>query len=91
MSRGLGKMQRLILSTLLQEAQPITFAELCGAPVATLHPAAIRSARRALAAMVKDGAVIAVGSGGRASPFRYVLHPRIKAAAQANTTERPVG
>jgi hypothetical protein len=83
MSRGPGKMQRVILKSLLEKAEPATFAELCGGSVGDLHPSAVRSARRALAAMVRDGAVITIGSGGPADPFRYALHPLIRAAAQA--------
>ncbi len=38
----------------------------------------MRSARRAIHKMVKDGTLIAIGSGGRGDPYRYAIHPFLK-------------
>ena len=36
-----------------------------------------RSIRRLLHQMVRDGELIATGSGGRADPFRYIVNPKV--------------
>jgi hypothetical protein len=55
--------------------RPLTFAEIRGdsAPSPSLE----RSVRRALHKLVQNGALIAMGDGGRADPFRYFLNPML--------------
>jgi hypothetical protein len=84
MSRGPGYIQRNIFQLLRDTKRPMTFAEIlaCAYPpgsfegdmAATLGGAnvgAVRSLRRALHKMVKDGTLVALGEGGRADPHRY--------------------
>jgi hypothetical protein len=86
MSRGPGYIQRNIFELLMQTKRPMTFAEIlaCAYPLgsfegdmaATLGGAnvgAVRSLRRALHKMVKDGILTALGEGGRADPHRYYI------------------
>jgi|SRR6516164_8854522 len=76
MSRGLGKMQRMILSIIRNRGKPVTFADMYSndgtKPDASPF---VRSVRRALHKLVKDGTLIAIGDGGRGDPFRYFFHP----------------
>lgn len=73
--------QRWIVYTIRRHGKPMTFEEIgragldqAGAPPdARLRPSAARSMRRALHSMVKDGAIVALGAGGRAEPHRYFL------------------
>jgi hypothetical protein len=89
MSRGLGRLQRYLFVTLRQSDKPLTFAEILKIAY-PLEPHEyqpvswdIRSLRRALHKMVKDGAVLALGAGGPADPHRYCPHPILEAFIKA--------
>ena len=75
--------QRWLLATIRRHGEPITFEELArtgldqaGEPQdAKPRPSAVRSMRRALHSLVKDGFIAALGEGGRAEPHRYFPSP----------------
>ena len=81
MSRGLGKLQRVLFATIQQHGKPMTFddirAEAIGGDDVKLTASFERSIRRALHRMVTDGGLIAIGDGGRADPYRNFIHPLI--------------
>jgi hypothetical protein len=88
MSRGLGRMQRVLFETIRRHGQPMTFDELrieaIGDDGGRLRGAFERSMRRALHRMVSDGGLIAIGGGGRADPFRYFVHPMVMPPEETN-------
>ena len=53
-----------------------------------VHASLQRSLRRAMAKMVKDGAVITVGRGGRGEPFRYSIDPLLLGMIEAMAKKR---
>jgi hypothetical protein len=73
--------QRWIFATLCQQGKPMTFAELrtLAEPDAALG-LALRgdslesSLRRALNGMIRDKIIVALGTGGRADPYRYAIN-----------------
>jgi hypothetical protein len=86
MSRGPGYIQRNIFELLMHIKKPMTFAEISARaypPGSFEHDMAktlgsakvsgIRSLRRALHKMVKDGVLTAFGKGGPADPHRYYI------------------
>jgi hypothetical protein len=81
MSRGPGKLQRALFLTIQRYGKPMTFddirVEAMGDGGFLLAVSIERSLRRALHRMVNDGALIAIGAGGRADPYRYFIHPMI--------------
>jgi hypothetical protein len=81
MSRGLGKLQRVLFLTIQRHGKPMTFndirAEAIGDGGFLLATSFERSIRRSLHRMVSDGGLIAIGGGGRADPYRYFIHPTI--------------
>lgn len=89
MSRGLGMMQRHLLAVIRRHGKPVTFSELRSlilkannAPAdAVLRSPVERSFRRALQGLVTLKALLALGSGGRADPHRYCVHPMLLAIA----------
>jgi predicted transcriptional regulator len=72
MSKGAGKIQRECFSILVNEG-PLTFDEICG--TGELTPATRWSIRRALQKMIRGGAIITKGRGGRGDPRRYSVDP----------------
>ena len=74
-SRGPGKLQRLLWQILLDHGRPVTFAEIRGR--ARVGDSRERRARRALQGMVNHGVVIATGSGGKGDPYHYSMNPLI--------------
>jgi hypothetical protein len=95
MSRGLGRLQRGLWETIQQHGKPMTFEEMRAVirqvfemeDGAKLYPPFERSLRRALHRMVDNGGLIAIGSGGRADPYRYFMHPMVIAMAMPEETE----
>ena len=89
MSRGPGTLQRYLFLTLRQSDKPLTFAEILKMAYPPepheYQPVSweIRSLRRALYKMVKDNAVLTIGTGGPADPHRYCIHPIIEALIKA--------
>ena len=86
MSRGFGQMQRKLLAAIEQHGKPMTFEEMRAAllpqndvlePDVRVLRSFERSAWRALHRLVSQDALITIGGGGRADPFRYFLHPRV--------------
>jgi len=81
MSRGLGKMQRMLLGLIREFGEPMTFDQMRLAMGLTdkleAWPSLKRSMHRALHSMVVSGELIALGDGGRADPYRYFFHPVI--------------
>ena len=80
MSRGPGRLQRALWQAIQQHGKPMAFAEIRAEVVEAgiwVSPSLERSLRRALYRMVSDGELIALGSGGRADPHRYFIHPMI--------------
>jgi hypothetical protein len=80
MSRGLGKVQRMLLGLIREFGEPMTFDQMRLAMGLTdkleSWPLLKRSLRRALHSMVvNSGELIALGNGGRADPYRYFFHP----------------
>ena len=82
MSRGLGKLQRMLLGLIREFGEPMTFDQVRLAiglqtkQRTKLEPSLTRSLRRALHSMVVNSAeLIALGNGGRAEPYRYFFHP----------------
>jgi hypothetical protein len=88
MSRGPGNIQRNIFELLRDTKKPMTFAEIlaCAYPPGSFegdmakvlgnsNVGGVRSLRRALHKMVKDGALVELGKGGRAGPHHYYFHP----------------
>ena len=82
MSRGLGKVQRMLLGLIREFGEPMTFDQMLLAiglqtiQRTKLEPSLTRSLRRALHSMVvNSGELIALGNGGRAEPYRYFFHP----------------
>lgn len=87
MSRGPGYMQQYLFKTIMAHGRPITFAELRRIAIdgnGFLTFSEERSLRRALHTMVRDGAIIALGKGGRADPHRYAVNPMVAAMAGIN-------
>jgi hypothetical protein len=80
MSRGLGKMQRMLLGLIREFGEPMTFDQMRLAMGLTdkleAWPSLKRSMHRALRSMV-GGELIVLGDGGRADPYRYFFHPVI--------------
>ena len=74
-SRGPGKLQRLLWQILLDHGRPVTFAEIRGR--ARVGDSRERRARRALQGMVNHGVVISTGSGGKGDPYHYSMNPLI--------------
>jgi hypothetical protein len=82
-SRGPGKLQRLLWQILLDQGRPMKFAEIRGRP--WVRQSRERSVRRALQGMVNHGIVIVTGSGGRGDPRHYSMNAlvaRTRAAAR---------
>jgi hypothetical protein len=81
MSRGLGKLQRVLFATIQRHGKPMTFddirAEAIGDDGDRLSASFERSLRRALHRMAENGGLIVIGDGGRADPYRYFIHPLI--------------
>src|SRR5258708_4275420 len=79
MSRGLGKLQRVLFLTIRRHGKPMTFEDMCAEAIGDddvpLTASFERSIRRALHRMVSDGMLIAIGGGGRADPYRYFFDP----------------
>jgi hypothetical protein len=82
MSRGLGNLQRLLYQIVRDHRHepPMTFAQIRmhivegGArPWSSLE----RSARRAIAGLVREEHLVAIGGGGVTSPYHYCIHPGI--------------
>jgi hypothetical protein len=86
MSRGPGYVQRYIFGLLMQNKKPMTFAEILARAyppgsfngdmakaLGGANVGGVRSLRRALQKMIKDGTLIALGEGGRAAPHRYYI------------------
>jgi len=92
MSRGPGHTQRYLLSIIGNASAPMTFADIFArvfpedsheAIFASMlggsNVGAVRSLRRALKKLCDDGAVLALGKGGRSDPCRYCLDPIVVA------------
>lgn len=80
MSRGLGKLQRVLWVHIQRHGKPIAFEEIRAEAIGdggSLSASFERSLRRALHRMVENGGLIAIGDGGRADPYRYFIHPLI--------------
>ena len=80
LSRGPGRLQRALWQTIRQHGKPMGFAEIRAEVVRAgiwVSPSVERSLRRALHRMVSDGGLFAIGSGGRADPHCYFIHPMI--------------
>ena len=75
MSRGPGKLQRLLWQILLDHGRPVTFAEIRGR--AQVDDSRERRARRALQGMVNHGVVVSTGSGRKGDPYHYSMNPLI--------------
>jgi hypothetical protein len=78
MSRGLGKLQRVLLAAIRRHCKPMTFDDIRAAALdegVLLATSFERSIRRSLHRMVSDGLLIAIGGGGRGDPYRYFFHP----------------
>jgi hypothetical protein len=98
MSRGPGRLQQAIFHTLREHGKPMTWAEMRSevckqtgfdeALFSIVHNSLERSLRRAMAKMVKDGAVITIGHGGRADPFRYSIDPLLMGMIDAMIAKR---
>lgn len=88
MSRGLGRLQRIILAKLEDSAKLMTFEQIMG-PLPDhgcgFHPYLIRSVRRALRKLIDDEYVLAAGVGGPRSPHRYFIHPIRLAYSEIDT------
>src|SRR4051812_7842959 len=93
MSRGPGRLQATLFGVIRQHGKPMTFADIRAVLRKALnveHYSAFewslfyssleRSLRRALHRMVKDGALIAMGDGGRADPVAVFHSPGDHAA-----------
>jgi hypothetical protein len=95
MSRGLGRLQRVLSETIWRHGKPMTFDDILtvirqelGAEDGTkLRPSFERSLRHALHQMVSDGGLITIGGGGRADPFRYFMDPTLIAIASTTPEE----
>jgi hypothetical protein len=100
MSRGPGYIQRNIFDLLRHTKKPMTFAEIlaCAYPrgsfegdmAATLggvNVGAVRSLRRALHKMVKDGVFITLGEGRPGDPYRYYFDPILLAITTKDKAE----
>ena len=83
MSRGHGKMQSRLLTTIQAHGKPMTFEAIRAVirqardwPAdAKLRPSFERSLRRALHSLTREPFLIAIGDGGRGDPYRYFIHP----------------
>jgi len=83
MSRGLGRLQRALLGTILKQRRPLTFAE-----IRKMLPLSVeRSLRRALHGLVERGGLITIGEGGPADPYRYYFNPMAAALMCHDTAE----
>jgi|SoiMethySBSTD1v2_1073268.scaffolds.fasta_scaffold3195376_2 hypothetical protein len=82
MSRGLGRRQQALLTTIQVSRKPMTFEDIRAAIRAALdlpadarfQPAFERSLRRALHSLVRDALLISIGGGGPGDPLRYLPH-----------------
>lgn len=93
MSRGISKIQKGLFACLLRIGKPVTFDELCRTSLKwggfdpntdRFKQSKLRSLRRSLRGQIRDGAIITLGGGGRADPFRYFPHPMILAISGRN-------
>ena len=76
MSRGHGLRQRSLLALIQDADGATTFQEIAQALCPQeLSGSVRRSMRRALKGLVDEGAVLALGAGGRGEPHRYCINP----------------
>ena len=86
MSRGPGKLQRVLFQIIRDSSEPKTFAQLRGGDV---DPVYERSCRRALKHMVDDNIILTLGKGGPADPHRYYVNPLLSIAAEVLSDDQP--
>jgi hypothetical protein len=100
MSRGNSKIQNTLFISFLKIGKPVTFDELCRMLISwgdkdpntvKFKPSKIRSLRRSLQGLRRDELLITLGSGGRADPFRYFIHPMNAIAMEPEKTEQIIG
>jgi hypothetical protein len=92
MSRGHGRLQRAVFQTILERRKPMTFEDIRAVvrqdddlpQGARLAASFERSLRRALHGLCAEGALIALGKGGRAEPHAYSIAPFMVAAMGAS-------
>jgi hypothetical protein len=100
MSRGPGYIQRNIFRLLMQTKKPMTFAEILAhayppgsfesdmaKALGGSNVGGVRSLRRALHKMVKDGTLTALRKGGRAAPHRYYIDDMLLAMVAKDKAE----
>jgi len=94
MSRGLGRRQQALLTTIQMRRKPMTFEDIRADIRAALdlpadrrfRPAFERSLRRALHSLVRDSLLISIGGGGPGDPLRYLPHPMLVGASGDKAT-----
>ena len=80
MSHGFGKWQKVLLTIIRRNGEPMTFAEMRGPDDDERLPAVVeRAARRALHRLTEDNVLITIGHGGPGYPLRYDIHPLFRA------------
>src|SRR5262249_13495163 len=98
MSRGLGLIQRWLFNLLHSNEKPMTFAEILARAypagsyerdmakiIGGSKVGRVRSLRRTLLKMVRDDALVTLGSGRRGDPHRYEINGFIKNEALRHT------
>jgi hypothetical protein len=96
MSRGFGWIQRAVVRVVMNAERPLTYAEifdriLGDPPLARCGLPFERSLRRTIQREIGKNNLIAIGSGGRADPHRYYLHPGMIASIGAQDSARAEG
>lgn len=74
--------QRWLIATIKRHRKPMSFEQIrqaalkeAGNEDGKVPPSPARSMRRALHGLVRDGFIVALGTGGRAEPHRYFPSP----------------
>jgi hypothetical protein len=82
MSRGCGKLQKVLLSFINDASNPITYAEITSTmlqdsgvndPTARLRPDRERAIRRALKGLCDRQLLFTLGTGRPGNPYRYTM------------------
>ena len=85
MSRGPGKLQRVLFQIIRDSSEPKTFAQLRGAMLIQSMSVLVVPPKH----MVDDNIILTLGKGGPADPHRYYVNPLLSIAAEVLSDDQP--